>query len=73
MFANAKQTREQLEGADVIVIIGANNLAPLVYTGERMIPEARGSFRSTRTRASLAKTTRLKSRYWRTLARRSKS
>lgn len=39
MFANAKQTREQLEGADVIVIIGANNLAPLVYTGARMIPE----------------------------------
>jgi benzoylformate decarboxylase len=39
MFANAKQTSEQLEGADVIVIIGANNLAPLVYTGARMIPE----------------------------------
>jgi benzoylformate decarboxylase len=39
MFANAKQTREQLEGADVVVIIGANNLAPLVYTGARMIPE----------------------------------
>jgi benzoylformate decarboxylase len=39
MFANAKQTREQLEGADVIVIIGTNNLAPLVYTGARMIPE----------------------------------
>ena len=39
MFANAKQTLEQLEGADVIVIIGANNLAPLVYTGARMIPE----------------------------------
>ncbi len=40
MFANAKQTSEQLEGADVIIIIGANNLAPLVYTGARMIPEA---------------------------------
>lgn len=40
MFANAKQTSEQLEGVDVIVIIGANNLAPLVYTGARMIPES---------------------------------
>jgi benzoylformate decarboxylase len=39
MFANAKQTLELLEGADVIVIIGANNLAPLVHTGARMIPE----------------------------------
>jgi len=38
MFANAKQTSEQLEGADVVVIIGVNNLAPLVYTGARMIP-----------------------------------
>jgi benzoylformate decarboxylase len=40
MFANAKQTLEQLEGADVIVIIGVNNLAPLVYTGARMVPES---------------------------------
>ncbi|HKY04756.1 MAG TPA: thiamine pyrophosphate-binding protein, partial [Blastocatellia bacterium] len=38
LFANAKQTRAQLEGTDTILIIGANNLAPLVYTGQRMLP-----------------------------------
>ncbi|HXG67589.1 MAG TPA: thiamine pyrophosphate-dependent enzyme, partial [Blastocatellia bacterium] len=38
LFPNAKQTQAQLEGADVILIIGVNNLSPLVYTGTRMIP-----------------------------------
>ncbi|HET9529881.1 MAG TPA: thiamine pyrophosphate-binding protein [Blastocatellia bacterium] len=38
LFANAKQTRAQLEGIDTLLIVGANNLAPLVYTGQRMIP-----------------------------------
>ena len=38
LTANARQTRLDLEGADVLLIIGAANLAPLVYTGERMIP-----------------------------------
>jgi benzoylformate decarboxylase len=38
LFANAKQTRAQLEGTDTILIVGACNLAPLVYTGERMLP-----------------------------------
>ena len=42
LTANARQTRLDLEGADVLLIIGATNLAPLVYTGVRMIPtEAR--------------------------------
>ena len=39
LFPNAKQTRALLEGVDVIVAIGVNNLAPLVYTGTRMIPD----------------------------------
>jgi benzoylformate decarboxylase len=39
LFPNAKQTRGLLEGVDVIVAIGVNNLAPLVYTGTAMIPE----------------------------------
>jgi benzoylformate decarboxylase len=38
LFANAKQTQAQLDGADVILIVGVTNLAPLVYTGVRMIP-----------------------------------
>jgi benzoylformate decarboxylase len=38
LFANAKQTLSQLEGVDTILILGANNLAPLVYTGARMLP-----------------------------------
>lgn len=38
LFANAKQVAAQLEGTDVILTIGANNLAPLVHTGERMLP-----------------------------------
>ena len=38
LFPNAKQTRALLEGVDVILAIGVNNLAPLVYTGMRMIP-----------------------------------
>ena len=38
LTANAKRTRSDLEGSDVILIIGATNLAPLVYTGIRMIP-----------------------------------
>ncbi|HJZ69360.1 MAG TPA: thiamine pyrophosphate-binding protein [Blastocatellia bacterium] len=39
LFPNAKQTRALLEGVDVILAIGVNNLAPLVYTGTRMMPE----------------------------------
>ena len=39
LTANARQMRSDLEGSDVILIIGATNLAPLVYTGVRMIPE----------------------------------
>jgi benzoylformate decarboxylase len=39
LFPNAKQTRGLLEGVDVILAIGVNNLAPLVYTGTRMIPD----------------------------------
>jgi benzoylformate decarboxylase len=38
LFPNAKQTMGQLAGADVIVVIGANILTPLVHTGERMLP-----------------------------------
>ncbi|HEU4388576.1 MAG TPA: thiamine pyrophosphate-dependent enzyme, partial [Blastocatellia bacterium] len=38
LVPNAKETRARLEGVDVILIIGANNLAPLVYTGIRMLP-----------------------------------
>jgi benzoylformate decarboxylase len=38
LTANARQARSELEGADVLLIIGARNLAPLVYTGVRMIP-----------------------------------
>jgi benzoylformate decarboxylase len=39
LFPNAAQARATLEGADVIITIGVNNLVPLVYTGARMIPE----------------------------------
>lgn len=39
LYPNAKQTRGLLEGVDVVLAIGVNNLAPLVYTGTRMIPE----------------------------------
>jgi benzoylformate decarboxylase len=38
LFPNAKQTMAQLAGADVILVIGANILTPLVHTGERMLP-----------------------------------
>jgi len=38
LFPNAKQTVALLDGADVILTVGVNNLAPLVYTGQRMIP-----------------------------------
>ena len=38
LFPNAKQTAALLDGADVILTVGVNNLAPLVYTGQRMIP-----------------------------------
>jgi len=37
LFPNAKQTRALLEGADVILLVGATNLAPLVYTGMPLI------------------------------------
>jgi benzoylformate decarboxylase len=40
LFPHATQTAALLEGADVILIIGVSNLAPLVYTGARMIPAA---------------------------------
>jgi len=39
LFPNAKQTLGLLDGVDVILAIGVNNLAPLVYTGVRMIPD----------------------------------
>jgi benzoylformate decarboxylase len=38
LYPNAKQTSGLLEGVDVILAIGVNNLAPLVYTGNQMIP-----------------------------------
>jgi benzoylformate decarboxylase len=38
LFPNAKQTLSQLAGADVILVIGANILTPLVHTGEPMLP-----------------------------------
>ncbi|HSO74835.1 MAG TPA: thiamine pyrophosphate-binding protein, partial [Blastocatellia bacterium] len=42
LFSNAKQTRALLEGADVILLVGTTNLAPLVYTGTGLLsPEAR--------------------------------
>jgi benzoylformate decarboxylase len=39
LFPNAKQTRGLLDGVDVVLAMGVNNLAPLVYTGTRMIPD----------------------------------
>jgi len=39
LFPNAKQTQGLLEGVDVILAIGVNNLAPLVYTGISLIPD----------------------------------
>jgi benzoylformate decarboxylase len=39
LVPNARQSAAMLEGADVILTVGASNLAPLVYTGHRMIPE----------------------------------
>jgi benzoylformate decarboxylase len=38
LVPNARQSAAMLEGADVILTVGASNLAPLVYTGHRMIP-----------------------------------
>jgi benzoylformate decarboxylase len=38
LFPNAAQTAALLDGSDLILIIGVSNLAPLVYTGARMIP-----------------------------------
>lgn len=40
LFPNARQTAALLDGCDVILTIGVNNLAPLVYTGERLIPRS---------------------------------
>jgi benzoylformate decarboxylase len=40
LFPNAAQTHSILADVDVILTIGVNNLAPLVYTGARMIPAA---------------------------------
>jgi len=39
LYPNAKQTRGLLEGVDLILAIGVNNIVPLVYTGTAMIPE----------------------------------
>jgi len=39
LFPNAKQTRGLLEGVDVILALGVNNLAPLVYTGAGLLPD----------------------------------
>ena len=39
MFPNGKQTQAQLQGVDVVLLLGVNMLAPLVYTGDRIIPE----------------------------------
>jgi benzoylformate decarboxylase len=39
LFSNAKQTAGMLEGVDVLLTIGVNNIVPLVYTGTQMIPE----------------------------------
>lgn len=39
LYPNAKQTRGLLEGVDLILAIGVNNIVPLVYTGTEMIPE----------------------------------
>jgi benzoylformate decarboxylase len=36
----AQQAQAQLSGADVILTVGVYTLAPLVYTGARMIPES---------------------------------
>ncbi|HJQ23607.1 MAG TPA: thiamine pyrophosphate-binding protein [Blastocatellia bacterium] len=38
LVPNARQSAAMLEGVDVILTVGATNLAPLVYTGHRMIP-----------------------------------
>jgi benzoylformate decarboxylase len=40
LFPNAAQTAALLDGSDVILIIGVSNLAPLVYTGARLVPAA---------------------------------
>jgi benzoylformate decarboxylase len=40
LFPNAAQTAALLDGCDVILTVGVSNLAPLVYTGARMIPAA---------------------------------
>jgi len=39
LFPNAAQTNSILHGADLIIMIGVTNLAPLVYTGARMISD----------------------------------
>lgn len=39
LFPNATQTRGLLDGIDIIIALGTNNLAPLVYTGTRLIPD----------------------------------
>ena len=38
LFPNAKAVNAQLDGADVVIVLGANLLTPLVHTGDRMIP-----------------------------------
>lgn len=39
LFPNTKQSQATLNGVDLILLIGVSNLTPLVYTGERMVPE----------------------------------
>lgn len=38
LFPSAEQTRALLGGVDVLLVVGVSTLAPLVYTGTRMIP-----------------------------------
>ncbi len=40
LFPNAQQTNTILEGVDVILLLGVNTLAPLVYTGASMLPRS---------------------------------
>ena len=38
LFPSAEQTRPLLEDVDVLLVVGVSTLAPMVYTGTRMIP-----------------------------------
>jgi benzoylformate decarboxylase len=39
LFPNTKQAQAALSGVDLVILIGVNNMMPLVYTGDKMIPE----------------------------------